>query len=86
MGVVGRTGAGKSTLFQCLFRLVELDSGSVTIDGLDVATIGLADLRRKIGIIPQVSCGGGCRDTAHNTRVAGPRLVFGLSALQFGPV
>ncbi|KAF9285261.1 hypothetical protein BGZ68_004019 [Mortierella alpina] len=53
IGVVGRTGAGKSSLIQALFRLVDLDSGCVVIDGIDTSTIGTADLRSKIAIIPQ---------------------------------
>ncbi|KAF9194091.1 hypothetical protein BGZ51_001070 [Haplosporangium sp. Z 767] len=53
VAVVGRTGAGKSSLIQALFRLVDLDSGGVVIDGIDTSTIGTADLRSKIAIIPQ---------------------------------
>jgi ABC-type multidrug transport system fused ATPase/permease subunit len=55
-GVVGRTGAGKSTLAAALFRLVELEGGKITLDGVDLSTIQLADVRgRKNGmvIIPQ---------------------------------
>ncbi|PWN19482.1 putative YOR1-ABC transporter [Microstroma glucosiphilum] len=53
VGIVGRTGAGKSSLLTALLRLVELNSGSVKIDGIDVAKVGLADLRRRIAMLPQ---------------------------------
>ncbi|KAF9111885.1 hypothetical protein BGX27_004328 [Mortierella sp. AM989] len=53
VGVVGRTGAGKSSLIQALFLLSELDDGQVVIDGIDTSTLGTADLRPKIAIIPQ---------------------------------
>jgi len=54
IGVVGRTGSGKSTLLLSIFRIMEARAGSITIDGIDISTIGLFQLRSKIGIIPQV--------------------------------
>mmetsp|Transcript_9999 Transcript_9999/g.11238 ORF Transcript_9999/g.11238 Transcript_9999/m.11238 type:complete len:189 (+) Transcript_9999:1705-2271(+) len=55
IGVVGRTGAGKSTLCLALCRIVERLSGSIEIDGQDIHQIGLTDLRERITIIPQES-------------------------------
>ena len=54
VGVVGRTGSGKSTLVQALFRMLEAEGGGVFIDGLNTAKMGLHDLRTKLSILPQV--------------------------------
>ncbi|XP_047509487.1 multidrug resistance-associated protein 1 isoform X2 [Pieris napi] len=53
LGIVGRTGAGKSTLTLGLFRIVEPSSGKIMIDGIDISSIGLHQLRSRITIIPQ---------------------------------
>jgi ABC-type multidrug transport system fused ATPase/permease subunit len=51
--VVGRTGSGKSTLGLCLFRMLELASGRIVIDGVDVGAVPLSTLRSRLSIIPQ---------------------------------
>jgi ABC-type multidrug transport system fused ATPase/permease subunit len=53
MGIVGRTGAGKSTIAAALLRLRDLSSGRIILDGVDLSTLGLADVRRGVCAIPQ---------------------------------
>jgi ABC-type multidrug transport system fused ATPase/permease subunit len=53
VGIIGRTGSGKSTLFQALYRFTEVESGRIWIDGANIAQLPLAQLRRALAIIPQ---------------------------------
>jgi len=53
VGVVGRTGAGKSTIAMALLRIVEIESGSIVIDGVNIRELGLSRLRKSVAVIPQ---------------------------------
>lgn len=53
IGIVGRTGSGKSSIFSCLFRITEISNGSILIDGKDISTMGLKQLREAMTIVPQ---------------------------------
>merc|ERR1712083_184135 len=53
IGIIGRTGAGKSSLFVTLLRLVEIERGQITVDGMDIGAVDLQELRSRISIIPQ---------------------------------
>ena len=56
VGIVGRTGAGKSSIMNAFFRMIEAEEGSIIIDGIDTQTISLDTLRSRMTIIPQVCC------------------------------
>ena len=53
LGVLGRTGSGKTTLTRLLFRLYDVDAGAITLDGTDVRAVRLGDLRRRVGLVTQ---------------------------------
>lgn len=53
VGIIGRTGSGKSTFFQSLFRFIEAEEGRIKIDGVEIASVPLEKLRRNLAIIPQ---------------------------------
>ncbi|KAI8618185.1 P-loop containing nucleoside triphosphate hydrolase protein [Chytriomyces sp. MP71] len=53
IGIIGRTGAGKSTILTCMLRLFPYESGSILIDGVDIKTLPLSELRHRVGVIPQ---------------------------------
>ncbi|KAG8950683.1 hypothetical protein FRC04_007308 [Tulasnella sp. 424] len=53
IGIVGRSGAGKSSIMIALYRMTELKSGTIELDGVDISTLGLDDLRQNLAIIPQ---------------------------------
>jgi len=55
IGITGETGAGKTTLLSLIMRFYEVDSGSITVDGHDIRTLNLDDLRKNIGLVFQES-------------------------------
>lgn len=87
IGVVGRTGAGKSSLALALFRIVEAASGKICIDGVDISKLGLHDLRSRLTIIPQV---GFLAIFSHKYskefNFSGSSFIFWHSAVEFGSI
>jgi ABC-type multidrug transport system fused ATPase/permease subunit len=69
VGIVGRTGAGKSSMTLALFRIIEAAKGSILIDGIDIAQVELSRLRSRLTIIPQdpVLFGGSIRENLDPT-------------------
>ena len=53
LGILGRTGSGKTTLTRLLFRLYDVDAGSITFNGINITQIGLSDLRQHVGLVTQ---------------------------------
>lgn len=53
LGLLGRTGSGKTTLTRLLFRLYDVDTGSITLDSIDLRQVSLADVRQHIGMVTQ---------------------------------
>ncbi len=73
VAIVGATGGGKTTLLKLLTRLYDVQSGSISLDGIDVRDYSLGDLRSRIGIVPQdVFLFGG--DVLHNVRLGHPEI------------
>jgi ATP-binding cassette, subfamily C (CFTR/MRP), member 1 len=88
VGVVGRTGAGKSSLIVALYRLAEASGGTVRVDGTDVARLGLGALRRRLAIIPQepVMFGGSLRANLDPLGLrSDAELLAALDACLLGP-
>jgi len=53
VGIIGRTGAGKSSVLNAIFRLVPICSGHILVDGIDVAKIAVRELRAHFAVVPQ---------------------------------
>ncbi|KAJ3127767.1 hypothetical protein HK100_009566 [Physocladia obscura] len=83
VGIVGRTGSGKSTLGMSFVRFLECERGSISIDGVDISLIGLRDLRERIVIIPQEAFifQGTVESNLDPTRIYSPQAL--QAALEF---
>ncbi|KAK2551420.1 Multidrug resistance-associated protein 1 [Acropora cervicornis] len=81
IGIVGRTGAGKSSLALALFRILEKAGGRILVDGVDIANIGLHDLRSRLAIIPQDFVSGLSKGLDHQVTEGGENLSVGQQQL-----
>lgn len=88
VGIVGRTGAGKSSLTLALFRIIEAAQGAIFIDGLNISQMGLERLRQALTIIPQVCRPIFLRPHCFNkaSTILGSCAVFWIDEIQFGPI
>jgi ABC-type transport system involved in Fe-S cluster assembly fused permease/ATPase subunit len=77
VGVVGRTGAGKSSLIGALFRLTEIDAGCITVDHTNTKVLGLKQLRSAMALIPQVR--KICLEMQARRGGVGGRIIFLIS-------
>jgi len=88
LGLVGRTGSGKTTLTRLLCRLYDPTAGSISLDGVDIRDVGLSDLRRQVGVVTQdvQLFEASIRDnlTFFNRRIPDGRILAALGELGLG--
>lgn len=82
VGVVGRTGAGKSSMTLALFQFIRASSGSIYIDGLDISKVALHDLRSRLVIIPQGRSSARAIFCKWNTNIFRPGSILWYCSLQ----
>lgn len=89
LGLLGRTGSGKSTITRLLFRFYDPDEGIILLDGVDIRELGLDDLRHRIGLVTQdvQIFRATVRDnlTVFNREIPNSRLYAALEALGLAP-
>ncbi|KAJ2892797.1 hypothetical protein IWW38_003080 [Coemansia aciculifera] len=89
VGIVGRTGSGKSSLLYALLRIVELESGAISIDSMNISKAGLHDLRQSISVVPQTSTAALLEGTLRNNidpfgQYADVEITAAIEACQLG--